>query len=188
MWAYIVCVVIWGAIIAGWLIPVIRRRIFYEVYMACGLGILFSLIVLGQMASIWERSAIHPLLYIGYVLYVPAAALVISSFINLKEKGEPESGWEHTTVIIGSGVFRIVRHPLYLGSAFFVGGLILIVQSIPSTILGLVAIFCFWMASRGEDEFNVKKFGEEYRKYMAEVPRWNLLKGLKQFASKSGKG
>jgi len=184
MWAYIICAGIWAGIIAGWLIPVIRKRLFCEVYAACGIGILFSLIVL--VAMVWQEGDILPLRYIGWALYVPAAALVISSFVSLKHKGKPESGWEHSTVLIHSGVFRIIRHPLFLGSALFTIGLILIAQSIPATILGLVGVSCLWMASKGEEELNIKKFGQEYQKYMQEVPRWNLFKGLKLTARKRG--
>ena len=174
MWAYIICAVIWVAIIIGWIIPVVRARQFYEVYMACGLGIFFSLIVLGVM--IWQDDQIVTLAYLGLALYVPAAALVASSFITLKHKGKPESGWEPTTMLIDSGVYRIVRHPLYLGSALFTVGIMLNVQSIPSTVLGLVAIFCFWMVSRGEDKFNIEKFGDAYLQYMKKVPAWNAFK------------
>jgi protein-S-isoprenylcysteine O-methyltransferase Ste14 len=35
------------------------------------------------------------------------------------------------------------------------------------------------MASKKEDEFNIKKFGESYKEYMKKVPLWNFLKGLK---------
>ena len=174
MWAYIICAVIWVAILFGWIIPVVRSRQFYEIYMACGLGIFFSLIVLGLM--IWQDDQIAPVAYLGLVLYVPGIALVASSFITLKHKGKPESGWEPTTTLIDSGVYRVVRHPLYLGSAFFTVGIMLIIQSIPSTVLGLVAVFCFWMVSRGEDRFNIEKFGDAYRQYMRKVPAWNAFK------------
>ena len=184
MWAYIICVGIWAGIIVGWLVPVTRKRIVYEIYEACGLGIYFSLIILGWE---WKIIDIFPLAYIGYALYVPAAVLVIFSFINLKHKGKPKSGWEYTTTIINSDVFRVVRHPLYLGAAIWTVGILLVIQSIPSTILGLVAIFCFSMASKKEDEFNIKKFGEEYEKYMREVPRWNIFKGLKGLLIKGGR-
>ena len=176
MWAYVIIAIIWLAIIFGWLIPVIRKRMVAEIYMACGLGIFFSIIVL--LAMKWGGGDILPLVYIGLALYVPAAGFVISSFISLKHKGKPSSGWEPTTVLINSGVFRIVRHPLYLGSAIFTLGFMLIIQSIPGTILGLVAIFCFWMASKKEDAFNIEKFGDAYREYMKKVPMWNAFKAI----------
>ena len=176
--AYMICAAIWLGIIFRWLIPVIRKRIVHEIYVACGLGIMFSLIVLGHL--ICKGSDILPLVYIGYAFYIPAAVFVISSHISLKHKGKPESGWEHTTKLIEGSVYRIVRHPLYLGSALFTIGIILLIQSILSTIFGLVAIFCFWTASKKEDEFNIKKFGDSYRKYMKKVPMWDFLSGLKK--------
>lgn len=180
MWAYIICAGMWIAIIFGWLIPVIRKRMVQEIYMACGLGVYFSLILLGW---VWKTIDIRPLLYIGYTLIVLGIAFVISSFVSLKYRGKPESGWETTAVLIDSGVFGIVRHPLYLGSAISMTGVILVIQSVPSTILGLVAIFCFWMASRKEDVFNIEKFGDTYKDYMRRVPMWNVFQGLRKRGS-----
>jgi len=34
------------------------------------------------------------------------------------------------------------------------------------------------LATMGEDKINVRKWGDEYRQYMKEVPRWNIIKGL----------
>jgi len=62
-------------------------------------------------------------------------------------------------------------------------GVILVIQSIPSTILGLVAIFCFWMASRKENVFNIEKFGDTYKDYMRRVPMWNVFRGLRKRGS-----
>jgi steroid 5-alpha reductase family enzyme len=180
MWAYIICAGMWIAIIFGWLIPVIRKRMVQEIYMACGLGVYFSLILLGW---VWKTIDIRPLLYIGYTLIVLGIAFVVSSFVSLKYRGKPESGWEITTVLIDNGVFGIVRHPLYLGSAISMTGVILVIQSVPSTILGLLAIFCFWMASRKEDVFNIEKFGDTYKDYMRRVPMWNVFQGLRKRGS-----
>lgn len=173
MWAYIICGCIWIAIIFWWLIPVARKHLTHEIYMSCGLGIYFSLIVLG---SIWKSVDIFPLLHIGYAVIVLGIAFIIPSFISLKHKGKPESGWEHTTLLIKSGVYGIVRHPFCLGCTIAMIGIMLVILSIPSTILGLVAIFCFWMTSKKEDTFNIEKFGDEYRDYMKKVPMWNVFR------------
>jgi len=175
MLPYIICTCVWIGIIFGWLIPVIRKRMLHEIYVACGLGIYFSLIILGW---IWKSMDVFPLLDVGYGLIILAIPFVILSFITLKHKGKPKSGWEHTTTMIDGGVFRIVRHPLYLGTAICTIGIMLVIQSIPSTILGIIAFGCFWIASKEEDEFNLKKFGDSYKEYMKKVPMWNFLKGL----------
>ena len=179
MWVYIGIAAIWGGIVFGWLIPVIRKRIICEIYEAFGLGIFFTLMMLG-LAGVWIQFNVPIIRIIGLVLYAPAAFFVISAFINLKRKGKPETGWESTTTMIGSGVFGIVRHPLYLGTAIWTVGLMLVFQSIPLTLLGITGIFCFRMASKKEDAFNIEKFGEGYREYMEKVPMWNAFRSLKK--------
>ena len=82
--------------------------------------------------------------------------------------------------MLDTGIFGVVRHPLYLGTALWSVALMLVFQSILAVILGIVAIACFWMASRKEDEFNMKKFGDPYREYMKRVPMWNLFRGLRK--------
>ena len=179
---YLICAFLWIAIIGGWIVPMVRKRIIHEIFVACGLGIMFSLVIMGQR---WESGDISLLAYTGYALYLPAILLVGSSFITLHHKGEPRSGWEHTTILIGKGVFGIVRHPLYLGSAFFAAGVIFIIQSPLPTILGSIAIFCFWMASKREDWYNIEKFGDHYKEYMERVPMWKFLKGLQRDGNQS---
>lgn len=82
--------------------------------------------------------------------------------------------------MIEGTIFGIIRHPLYLGFALWGIGQILAIQSTISMILGIIAIFCTWMASKKEDEFNIMKFGDDYREYMKKVPMWNALEGLRR--------
>jgi len=177
VWGYIACIAIWIGIVFGWLIPVIRKHIVYEIYEACGLGGFFSLLAL-NLSGAWTPYHILVLQIIGFVLYLPAIFFVSLAFINLRHKGKPEDAWEHTTVIIRSGVYRIVRHPLYFGTAIWTVGVMLVFPSIPSTLLGLACIICFWMASKKEDDYNIEKFGPVYREYMERVPTFNVFKRL----------
>lgn len=161
-----------------WLILVIRKRMVGEIYEACGLGLYFTLIFWSQYRPMLN---ILTLRVIGYILFIPAAFFVIASFTTLKMKGKPTDSWESTTSIIHSGVYRVIRHPMYLGTAIWSFALVLVIQSLISAILASVALFCFWMASRKEEEFNLNKFGDEYKKYLESVPRWNFIKGIKNF-------
>ena len=178
MWAYVVCLGLWAGIIFGWLIPMIRQKIVYEIYAAFAVGIMISLLFLSW--TLWENGNVIFLRCVGYALYVPALALAVSSIASLKRRGKPTSGWEHTTVLIEREVFRLVRHPLYLGGALLCLGILLVTQSIVSIVSGMMGIFCFWMASKKEDEYNVNKFGKDYQEYMKRVPMWNAFKGIRK--------
>ncbi len=41
----------------------------------------------------------------------------------------------------------------------------LVFQSVLAIILGIANIFCYWIASKKEDSFNIEKFGNEKRIY-----------------------
>jgi len=175
MWQYIVYALLM-LYIFYWLISVIRKRMVGEIYEACGLGLYFTQIFWSQWGLMLNIQALR---VIGFILFVPAAFFVGASFVTLKAKGKPTDSWESTISFINSGVYRVTRHPMFLGTAIWSFALVLVIQSLISAILASVAIFCFWMASKKEEEFNLTKFGDEYRKYLDSVPRWNFIRGIK---------
>lgn len=134
MWGYIACVAIWVGVIFGWLIPVIRKRVVYEVYEALGLGGFFSLLALSLGGSLTSYD-IPALRIIGFVLYLPAIFFVGLAFISLRHRGKPEDAWEHTTIVIRTGVYGIVRHPLYFGTTVWTVGVTLVFLSVPTILL-----------------------------------------------------
>lgn len=178
-----ICVVIW--IVNGrMIIQSAKEHITGEIYSHAGLGIFFTLLTLelalGE-AGMWTRANISWLRTIGWILYVPSAFLVFGSMIQLKHKGKAKTLAPHgTTTVVQTGIYGIVRHPMWLGMAIWSVALILVFQSILSMILGVVAVVCFRIGATKEDEFNIKEFSDAYREYMKRVPLWNLLKGLRK--------
>ncbi len=82
-------------------------------------------------------------------------------------------------VMIDSGIYAIVRHPLYLGwiLAVFIATIFLH-QHWLFVIIGIPGIASVYLISRQEEQTNIEKFGDDYRLYMQKVPRMNLLKGI----------
>ena len=187
MYRYILCVsicaVIW--IVNGrWIIQAVKEHITSEIYMHTGLGFFFTLLMLeltlGEL-GIWMEFDILWLQVIGYLLYIPSAILVFGSMLELKRKGKPETADPTaTTTFVDTGVYRVVRQPMTLGLAIWSIALIFGSQSIISVILGVLSAFCFWTGARKEVEYNIKKFGDKYKKYMEKVPMWNIFKGLRK--------
>lgn len=181
MLTYIICGVICLFIWVASLMPAIKERLASEIYGHIGMALFFTLAVLGfgipQLGNIFPD--ILWIEIIGYVLFIPAAFLVGSSFYCLYRKGKARtlSSLDKMT-LVDSGIYGIVRHPMLLGMAVWSFALILVFQSALAIVLGIIAIVLSWMAAREEDRFNQKKFGSRYKKYMARVPRWNAFKGL----------
>jgi protein-S-isoprenylcysteine O-methyltransferase Ste14 len=80
--------------------------------------------------------------------------------------------------LITTGPYRLVRHPMYSFFTLFFAGLPLMLGSpvwgmIPSL---LVVLTLMWRTNH-EEEFLVKQFGGQYRKYRQDVP-WRMFPGL----------
>lgn len=187
MYRYIICAAICAVV---WIINgrcilrSVREHISGEVYNHTGLGIFFTLLTLELAlpeAGAWMRGSISWLQIVGYILYVPSAFLVFGSMIELKHKGKAKTLAPHgTATLVQTGIYGIVRHPMWLGMAIWSTALILIFQSVLSVILGVTAIVCFRKGTTKEDEFNTKEFGDAYREYGKKVPMWNAFKGLRK--------
>jgi len=76
--------------------------------------------------------------------------------------------------VISNGVFRITRHPIYLGSVLTYVGLIISTLSLFSlVILSLISLFYNYIASF-EEKLLLEKFGNKYREYQRLVPKWGI--------------
>ncbi|MEA1965266.1 MAG: isoprenylcysteine carboxylmethyltransferase family protein [Candidatus Aerophobetes bacterium] len=187
MWVYIICAIIW-VFFLGILIPERRgKRIVSEIYGHCGISFFLTSLVLG-LGNVGTQYDVFPLRIIGFILYLPAAFLVISPAVALKQKGKPKSrDLTTTTELVDTGIYQIVRHPMSLGMAIGAIGLMLTFQSLLSIMLGILAIFCLRIYSKKEDTFNIEQFGDSYREYMERVPMWNIFERIKKRESYKNK-
>ncbi|RKY79283.1 hypothetical protein DRQ07_06590 [candidate division KSB1 bacterium] len=72
--------------------------------------------------------------------------------------------------IVNTGVFNIVRHPIYLGSILFYLGIIVLFPTWASIILFVAITAFYYFISLYEEKLLLQKFGDRYKKYQKEVP------------------
>jgi len=79
--------------------------------------------------------------------------------------------------LVCEGVYRLSRHPLYLGASLAFLGLSLAVGSFWNVLLGwpLFTLFYFSYARRIEEPVLENRFGERYRRYREKVPFFALF-------------
>lgn len=78
--------------------------------------------------------------------------------------------------IIEKGVFKIVRHPIYLGSILLYLGLTILTCSIASAVVWIIIVIFYYYISRYEEKLLLKEFGADYKSYMERVPMLIPLK------------
>lgn len=121
--------------------------------------------------KVLEPNDIKVLWCIGWIFWAVGMILVILSYYHLY--------YRKAKVLIDSGTYAVVRHPLYLGwilSTFV--ATIFLYQHWLFVIIGVPGIASIYLISREEERLNIERFGDDYERYMQEVPRMNLLTGL----------
>ena len=73
-------------------------------------------------------------------------------------------------MVIRSGVFGWVRHPVYVGMLVFFLGFVVISFSILALVVWLVMVVFYVFLSWYEEQLLVEKLGDAYRQYQKEVP------------------
>jgi len=119
---------------------------------------------------------------IGLLFIIVGISLISQASYRRKELGGLQDV-DETIYIIKEGLYRVVRHPDFLGQLFLFPAIPLVLSRwIPFTILGVI----YWIMIIGsialfvlkEEKFNLKKWGKQYRDYQREVSSINFVKGL----------
>ena len=124
--------------------------------------------------------ALDFLVYGGWILLVFSVVIIFMAGGEFRKKGGAPKGKSivHTTVVVDSGIYAVVRHPQYLGFILFILALVLMSQHWLSVFSGVVGSALFYKDVLREEQMSIEKFGDDYKRYMRKVPRMNLLLGI----------
>jgi protein-S-isoprenylcysteine O-methyltransferase Ste14 len=113
----------------------------------------------------WSLLGVLPL-GVGIVLNLAAD----SSFKRHQTSVKP---LEESTALITNGVFRLTRHPMYLGFVLILLGIAMLLGSLtPFVIVPAFAVFMDIVFMRHEEKKLEETFGEAWLSYKARVRRW----------------
>jgi protein-S-isoprenylcysteine O-methyltransferase Ste14 len=128
--------------------------------------LLHFLIPVTDIASFpWSLLGLVPLLA-GIVLNL----LADSAFKKAQTTVKP---FEKSSALIVDGVFRISRHPMYLGMGLILFGIAILMGTL--TPLFVVLVFCILMEKifiQTEETMLAEQFGEEWITYRNNVRKW----------------
>jgi protein-S-isoprenylcysteine O-methyltransferase Ste14 len=106
---------------------------------------------------------------IGLMFFISALLLRIAARAELKDYFTYSINVVKDQKLIKSGIYRIIRHPAYLGTMLFILSLSFLFVSAVSLLLLLLSIpFCI-IKIRNEELLLTEVFGEEYNRYKKEV-------------------
>jgi len=128
-----------------------------------------------------DVSQIEILAYVGVGLYV-FSGLVFGwlPVIEFRKKGGVIRGksYIHTTRLVDTGIYSIVRHPQFVTFMLWAVAGVLLFQHWIVVLLGIPVFPLTYVDLIRADRDAIEKFGDEYKAYMKKVPRANFLLGI----------
>lgn len=124
---------------------------------------------------IWMQLA-----HVGWAFLIAGLALIACPLLLLARRGKAlrGGGVTQTTVVVRSGLYAVIRHPLYLGWMLVFIALMLFAQHWLVVLVALTGMACVYLISLQEEQRMLVRFGEEYARYMRAVPRVNPVAGV----------
>lgn len=131
---------------------------------------LFPAYVLTVLLSFTAR------IMIGVLLGAGSLALTIPALRAFRRAGTDPEPWKPSTALVIDGVFARLRNPIYVGGMLFLAGLSILLASDWMLVMTVVfALVIHFGVIRREERYLAAKFGEPYRHYMEQVPRYGVL-------------
>jgi len=133
------------------------------------------------LTGLLETGFYWPLFTLGWVVWAVGMVLVMAPIVLFPRRGGVPKGksFVHTSRLVDTGIYAIVRHPQYLGGilSIFVTTLLFYPHWL-FAILGIPGTAILYWSTKEEEKRLIERFGDDYRTYMQRVPRMNVLLGI----------
>ena len=130
------------------------------------------------LTGVLETAYYLPAFIIGWIVWTVGMVLVMAPIVMFARRGGVAKGktFVHTTKLVDTGIYSIVRHPQYLGGilALFLTTLLLYPHWL-FIVLGLPGALILYFSTIWEEKRLIKQFGDDYLSYMKKVPRMNII-------------
>ena len=141
-------------------------------------GIAFIAQIVGCVLH-YNALGLPGLLYLGWATLGVAVVLAWRARVALQTRGRSREGesWLQTRTVVATGIYAVVRHPMYLAFLLVSLSLVLLSQHWTNAVLGALVIGLLYNDMCREEKSNLERFGDDYQRYMQAAPRANILAG-----------
>ncbi len=160
---YIVSTGTIGIIIFSWFFSIKHGR-YHGIARFFSFESIFMLFLLNY--QVWFKDPFSIIHLASWFLLIFSVYPLAAGFILLKKAGKSENSFENTTVLVDSGIYRHIRHPLYLSLILLGTGIMLKDAASIQLLLGLVNVAGIYATALIEEGEMITRFGDSYRSYM----------------------
>jgi len=136
------------------------------------LALLFAVVWVIDTFFLQYTTGLNNSVPLGIRVPLGVALLIVSGYLAWAGLSIVFGERRETPGVIRKGVFNVVRHPIYLSEILLYLGCLILSLSLAATCVLLVATAFLHYISRHEERLLLARFGEEYERYMRDVPMW----------------
>ena len=139
---------------------------------------ILGLVVLNRATWGIDPPSLHR--YAGAALLAVSVLLVSAGLLTLRRHGRADAergdqalfGFEKTTQLVTSGIYRHIRHPMYASLLALAWGAQLQDPTLAGAALAAVASLFLWLTARTDERECLAYFGPVYADYMQRTRRF----------------
>ena len=151
-----------GILWVSW--PSLRQPGSHGFYRFFAWEIILGMLVLALRG--WFTHAFEWYQIISWILLIACLIPLVYGVILLRRRGQPTDELEATTRLVTSGIYRLIRHPLYASLLFLAWGIFFKSPSLLDGCMAVVATAFLYATARADENECLGKFGKEYGDYM----------------------
>lgn len=160
-----------------------KERIMKETWYFSWPVVGFSVLIVAQYILaffIFKLPGLRALQILGWGIWALSAIFGFAPIFILRTYGgvANRKSYVHTTKLVDTSLYAVVRHPQYLSGILFNIALMLLAQHWLVILIGIISMILIYLTIRDADREGLDKFGEAYQDYMKRVPQINFLKGI----------
>ena len=145
----------------------IREKRFHGITRFFSFESIFILVLLNLKVWFHNAFAFHQVIL--WILLIASIYPGLAGYILLKRKGRSERSFENTTVLVKSGIYKYIRHPLYCSLLLLGTGVMFKDTGALQLILGAVNLVAVCLTARIEEKEMVARYGNEYADYVKDT-------------------
>lgn len=145
-------------------------------------ALLLTVVAVGQIILafiLYDPEGNNVVINLGWGVLMISAIFGWLPIFTFRKRGKVQgNGYIHTTVLVDSGIYGVVRHPQYLAGILISLSLPMISQHWLVAVFGLFAMAIYYQNTFDEERTSIEKFGKAYEEYRQRVPRINFILGI----------
>lgn len=142
----------------------IREKRYHGIYRFFAFESIFLLVLMNY--PVWFKHVLSLQQVISWILLLGSLVFAVWGVVLLYRMGKPEGHIERTTMLVTTGLYGYIRHPLYLSLILLGFGTMAKDLGYLQILLAMINFIALIFTARVEEQEMIMKFGDEYRDYM----------------------